>query len=63
MSTTYIGLYVVLLASLCKFLGIEVGNDALTTFVEVAMTLIGGIIAARGRYNMGGVKWHGMRKA
>jgi len=60
-STTYAGIVVLLLTSLLKNNGIEIGDEAVTNFVIVGGQIIGAILAAYGRYRLGGVGMFGNR--
>lgn len=61
MSQTYVGIIVSLLAVWLPNLGLEIGNDQLTTTVSVAVQIIGALLAFWGRYRLGGVTVAGLR--
>lgn len=58
-SFTYIA--VILLASFTSYLGVEVGDDQLDTFVNVGAAILLGSGALVGRYRAGGVTWFGTK--
>ena len=54
-SLSYTGTIVMFVTFVCKLLGVEIGNEAITTTVETIATLIGAILAFYGRYRAGGI--------
>jgi predicted membrane channel-forming protein YqfA (hemolysin III family) len=62
MSQTYISIVVMVLASILPRIGISLGNEELTTFVSVVLTIGAGIWALIRRYQAGGIKVSGVRK-
>lgn len=49
-SKTYLSVIVILLAQILPLLGIDVGSDALTTTVQVIVTVIAGIVVLYKRW-------------
>lgn len=62
MSQVYVGILVSVVASLLPKLGVNIGNDALTTTITTLVTLGGAFWALLARYRMGGVTLAGIRK-
>lgn len=63
MSQTYVGILVSLLGTfVIPRLGVDIGNDALTTTVSVLLTIGGALWALLRRYQAGGVNLAGLRK-
>jgi len=50
MSPTYTSAIIIIAVTILKTLGIEIGNEQLTTTVETIVTLIAGIVIAYRRY-------------
>lgn len=61
MSQTYIGIIVSLLAVWLPNLGLEIGNDQLTSTISVLVQIVGALWAFWGRYRLGGVTVAGLR--
>lgn len=61
MSTTYIGIYVMVLSEVLPKLGITIGSEELTTFLSVLSTIGGALLSLYGRYRLGGVSTLGRR--
>ena len=61
MSQTYIAILVMVGGALLPKLGLEIGNDDLTTAVSVIAVIIGAIWAMVRRYLMGGINAAGIR--
>jgi len=63
MSTTYLGIYAMVLGALAQLLGVPVVEGDLEIFVKVALAFAGAAIAMVGRYRLGGVTFLGARKS
>lgn len=61
-SVTYIGVLVVLLASLLQLLGVKVGTQELTTFVMTAVQIGGALLVAFRRHQQGDINILGVKK-
>lgn len=61
MSQTFVSVYVIILANLLPRLGLNLGNDELTTTVQVLLTIGGAIWIAVRRKQAGGVTVVGKR--
>lgn len=62
MSKEYVSFLVIILATILPKIGVEIANDALTTFVFVTATIIAGIVGAVARYSKGDISVLGKRK-
>lgn len=60
-STTYASVVVMVLANVLPKLGITLGNDELTTTVQVLATIGGGLYLLVKRYQQGGISALGLR--
>ena len=60
-STTYASVAVMVLAEVLPKLGITLGNDELTTTVQVLATIAGGLYILVKRYQAGGISIAGLR--
>ena len=60
-SQTYAGIIVAALASLLPHIGVTLGNDQLTSFVQVILVIGGSVWALIRRYQAGGVSIFGKR--
>lgn len=61
MSQTYVAVLVMVLAQILPKLGVDLGNDAITTTVSVLATIGGALWALIRRYKAGGVSVLGRR--
>lgn len=61
-SQTYLAVVISVLGAVLPKIGVTLGNDELTTFVSVIITIGGGIWALVRRYQGGGVNVLGLRK-
>ncbi len=61
MSQTYLAVLVMVLAQILPKIGVNLGNDALTTTVSVLVTVGGALWALVRRYQAGGVTVFGSR--
>ena len=62
MSVTISGIAVFLIGKFLGWTGFSVGNEQITTFVEVLVQIVGGIIVWWGRFRQGDIKWYGAKK-
>lgn len=62
MSQTYLAVLVMVLSNLLPAIGVNVGNDALTTTLSVVLTIGAALWALVRRYQAGGVSTLGFRK-
>ena len=62
MSSTYVGVIVLLLSTLLKHAGVELGDEQITAFVLTGGEVVGALVALYGRYRLGGVTIAGTRK-
>ena len=63
MSQTYIAVIVMVLSQLMPKLGLEIGNDALTTSVSTLLLIGGAVWALVRRHQAGGIDALGVRKS
>lgn len=61
MSLTLVGLVVAVLATVLKAAGVEVPNEALTTWVLTAGQIIGALAVYLGRVRQGDITWYGRK--
>lgn len=62
MSPTFVSSAVIIIVSVLKLLGIEVGSEQLTTTIETLVAIVGGIIILVRRYKKGDVSVLGIVK-
>lgn len=62
MSKTYIGVLVLLISSLLKGAGVEIGDEQITSFLLTGAEIVGAIVALYGRYAAGGITVFGAKK-
>ena len=62
MSATILGLVVAILGRLSDAVGINIGNEELTTTINVILQIGGVILAWWGRWRAGGITPLGLRK-
>jgi hypothetical protein len=61
-SVTYGGLVVLLVSNLLKAANVEIGTEELTPFIYTGLDLLGGLIAAFGRWRQGDISLLGVKK-
>lgn len=61
-SLTYVGVIVMVLSEVLRWLGLEVGSEQLTTTVLTILQVLGAITAFFGRWRAGGITILGTRK-
>lgn len=61
-SPTYISGIVLLLAQILPVIGVNIGNDALTSFVSTVISIIAGIVILVRRHGKGDVTLAGFKK-
>lgn len=61
MSLTFTGLIAIVLSWFLQFAGLPATSDEITTFLKVALAIVGAVSVYIGRYRLGGVNWWGKR--
>lgn len=61
-SSQYLSAIVIILVSVLPKFGVQVGSDELTSWLQAALTVAGGIIIMIKRFKQGGISVLGVRK-
>jgi len=61
-SVTYGGLVLMLISNLLKAAGIEIASEELSPFIYTGLDILGGLVAAYGRWRQGDVSVLGVKK-
>lgn len=62
MSTTYMGVIVMILSTIVSRMHLSVSDQEIQTTVTTIVTIIGALVAFYGRYKKGDITWYGARK-
>lgn len=64
MSLTYKGIAIMVIVAFVRWSGVETvpEHEAVGTFLDVLLTIIGAGVAVYGRFRAGGLTWFGKRK-
>jgi hypothetical protein len=61
-SVTYGGIVVLFVSNILKAAGVEIGSEELTPFIFTGLDILGGLVAAYGRWRQGDISLLGVKK-